>query len=56
MLSVLAVGLLPHLRDDLVGCLYHLVRVLHGTQDHLALVALLLQVCKKGCYCRRFLL
>jgi hypothetical protein len=44
MLGVLAVGLLPQLRNEQVGYLCHLVRVLHSTQDYLALVALLLQV------------
>lgn len=43
MLGVLAVGLLPHLRNDQVSYLCHLVRVLDGTGDYLALVALLLQ-------------
>eukprot|EP00775_Hariotina_reticulata_P013923 gene13923-14041_t len=43
MLGVLAVGLLPQLRNEQVGYLCHLVRVLHSTQDYLALVALLLQ-------------
>eukprot|EP00878_Enallax_costatus_P007727 GHUV01008088.1.p1 GENE.GHUV01008088.1~~GHUV01008088.1.p1 ORF type:complete len:865 (+),score=285.58 GHUV01008088.1:142-2736(+) len=43
MLGVLAVGLLPQLRNEQVGYLCHLVRVLHNTQDYLALVALLLQ-------------
>jgi len=44
MLGVLSVGLLPHLRNDQVSYLCHLVRVLDGTTDYLALVALLLQV------------
>lgn len=43
MLGVLSVGLLPHLRNDQVSYLCHLVRVLDGTTDYLALVALLLQ-------------
>jgi hypothetical protein len=43
MLGVLSVGLLPHLRNDQVSYLCHLVRVLDGTSDYLALVALLLQ-------------
>ena len=51
MLGVLAVGLLPQLRNEQVGYLCHLVRVLHSTQDYLALVALLLQVRRglRGC-------
>lgn len=44
MLGVLAVGLYPQLRNEQVAYLCHLVRVLHNTQDYLALVALLLQV------------
>jgi hypothetical protein len=44
MLGVLSVGLLPHLRNDQVSYLCHLVRVLDSTNDYLALVALLLQV------------
>jgi hypothetical protein len=44
MLGVLAVGLYPQLRNEQVTYLCHLVRVLHNTQDYLALVALLLQV------------
>ncbi|KIZ03436.1 hypothetical protein MNEG_4519 [Monoraphidium neglectum] len=44
MLGVLSVGLLPHLRNDQVSHLCHLVRVLDGTSDYLALVALLLQL------------
>lgn len=48
MLGVLAVGLLPQLRNEQVGYLCHLVRVLHSTQDYLALVALLLQVRRRG--------
>lgn len=44
MLSVLAVGLLPQLRSELITGVSHLVRVLHGTQDHFALIAQLLQV------------
>lgn len=49
MLGVLAVGLLPQLRNEQVGYLCHLVRVLHSTDDHLVLVALLLQVCCTPC-------
>lgn len=50
MLGVLAVGLYPQLRNEQVAYLCHLVRVLHNTQDYLALVALLLQVrtCRHG--------
>jgi hypothetical protein len=51
MLGVLAVGLLPQLRNEQVGYLCHLVRVLHSTQDYLALVALLLQVRGSAAWC-----
>ena len=44
MLGVLAVGLLPQLRNEHINYLCHLVRVLHSTSDYLALVAMLLQV------------
>lgn len=44
MLAVLAVGLLPQLRNEQVSYLCHLVRVLDSTSDYLALVAMLLQV------------
>jgi hypothetical protein len=36
-----------------VSHLCHLVRVLDGTSDYLALVALLLQVCVCACVCVR---
>jgi hypothetical protein len=53
MLGVLAVGLYPQLRNEQVAYLCHLVRVLHNTQDYLALVALLLQVCLVPTACQQ---
>jgi hypothetical protein len=47
MLGVLAVGLLPQLRNEHISYLCHLVRVLDATTDHLSLIAMLLQV--RGC-------
>ena len=44
MLGVLAVGLLPQLRNEHVHYLCHLVRMLHSSTDYLSLVAMLLQV------------
>jgi hypothetical protein len=44
MLGVLAVGLLAALRNEHIPYLCHLVRVLDASQDHLALIAMLLQV------------
>jgi hypothetical protein len=49
MLGVLAVGLLPQLRNEHINYLCHLVRVLHSTSDYLALVAMLLQVREQPC-------
>jgi hypothetical protein len=44
MLGVLAVGLLPQLRNETISYLCHLTRVLYNTSDYLSLVAMLLQV------------